>query len=78
MKKIVVGKFLANGEFDFENPKSQDGKSSPEKTRRRPEKKKTNEYSQPMSHRDQIISTLGTVPTVGTNVKWCAPSVDIK
>ena len=73
MKKIVVGKFLANGEFDFENPKSQDGKSSPEKTRRRPEKKK-----QMSTHRDQIISTLETVPTVGTNVKWCAPSVDIK
>ena len=27
MKKIVVGKFLANGEFDFKNPNSQDEKA---------------------------------------------------
>ena len=61
--------FLANGEFDFENPKSQDGKSSPEKTRRRPEKKK-----QMSTNRDHIISTLATVPS---KVE-CVPSVDIK
>ena len=74
MKKIVVGKFF----WPMANLILRILKVRMEKAHQKRHVGGLRKKKQMSTHRDQIISTLETVPTVGTNVKWCAPSVDIK